>query len=186
MAVGKKLRFEVFKRDKFACVYCGRTPPAVTLEADHVHPASRGGADTMHNLVTACHECNQGKRNNPLSAKSFDEMLAHRTQELYARLEQLKAYNEAKLQEQYYLDGQCNLIADTWLYKAGKNPENGDRLSEPQATYIRSIINALPTCAILEEIDKAFNAVRPSRTTDLQWGLFRNACEIKIRGVGAF
>jgi 5-methylcytosine-specific restriction endonuclease McrA len=39
MAISKKLRFEVFKRDNFTCQYCGRETPEVILEADHVIPA---------------------------------------------------------------------------------------------------------------------------------------------------
>ena len=60
-ATGKKLRFEVFKRDGFKCCYCGRTPPAVVLECDHVIPVADGGKSTIENLVAACFGCNRGK-----------------------------------------------------------------------------------------------------------------------------
>jgi 5-methylcytosine-specific restriction endonuclease McrA len=60
IAVG--LRFTVFQRDGFRCRYCGRTPAdGALLEADHVLPRSKGGPDTLENLVTACWECNSGK-----------------------------------------------------------------------------------------------------------------------------
>jgi hypothetical protein len=62
MAVGKSLRFEVFARDSFICQYCGRRPPEVVLECDHIHPRSKGGSDEIVNLVTSCYDCNQGKR----------------------------------------------------------------------------------------------------------------------------
>jgi hypothetical protein len=61
MAVSKRLRFEIFKRDGFACRYCGRRPPEVLLEADHIHPRSSGGEDEELNLVTSCSDCNRGK-----------------------------------------------------------------------------------------------------------------------------
>ena len=32
------------------------------LEVDYVVPVSKGGGDDMGNLVTACRECNSGKR----------------------------------------------------------------------------------------------------------------------------
>lgn len=51
----KRLRFEVFKRDGFTCQYCGRTPPGVVLEVDHILPSSKGGQTTTANLLTACH-----------------------------------------------------------------------------------------------------------------------------------
>ena len=40
MSISKKIRFEVFKRDGFTCQYCGKSPPGVTLEADHIKPFS--------------------------------------------------------------------------------------------------------------------------------------------------
>lgn len=53
-AIGKKLRFEIFKRDGFACQYCGATPPGALLEIDHIHPVSSGGSNESDNLITAC------------------------------------------------------------------------------------------------------------------------------------
>lgn len=54
-------RFEVLKRDGFACRYCGRKAPEVTLHVDHVVPRAKGGSDDPSNLVAACSACNQGK-----------------------------------------------------------------------------------------------------------------------------
>jgi hypothetical protein len=68
MAISKKNRFEVFKADNFTCVYCGRTPPDVTLEVDHIIPKSKGGEDIQENLLTACFDCNRGKRDNLLTS----------------------------------------------------------------------------------------------------------------------
>lgn len=56
------LRIRILERDKFTCVYCGRRPPEVALEVDHVLARSRGGTDDATNLVTACRACNNGKR----------------------------------------------------------------------------------------------------------------------------
>ena len=64
--LSKRLRFEIFKRDQFTCRYCGRRPPDVVLEVDHIHPVSLGGLDTEDNLVTACGDCNRGKSNKKL------------------------------------------------------------------------------------------------------------------------
>lgn len=63
MAISKKTRFEVFKRDGFKCQYCGQTPPSVTLEVDHINPVSKGGEDDINNLITSCFDCNRGKSN---------------------------------------------------------------------------------------------------------------------------
>ena len=62
MSVSKRLRFKILERDQFACRYCGRMAPAVELQVDHIHPVSKGGADTMDNLVASCAACNQSKK----------------------------------------------------------------------------------------------------------------------------
>src|SRR3982750_2792816 len=82
MAVSKKLRFEVFRRDNFACRYCGRTAMAgAFLEPDHVVPSSRGGRDIAANLVTACDACNSGKSDTPLTAPPVENV----PQEIFRR-----------------------------------------------------------------------------------------------------
>jgi len=60
-AISKGIRFDVFKRDGFACQYCGRTPPDVILEIDHIQPVAKGGDNDIMNLVSACVACNRGK-----------------------------------------------------------------------------------------------------------------------------
>lgn len=60
-SIPKSMRWQVFARDRFSCRYCGRQPPDVVLEVDHVHPVVEGGKNQHHNLVTACEGCNSGK-----------------------------------------------------------------------------------------------------------------------------
>lgn len=103
MAVSKRVRFEVFKRDLFTCRYCGRRPPDVVLECDHVHPRSDGGSDEMDNLATACADCNRGKAAKGLrdTAPAVDELerlaaiqeMSERSRLL--RAEQLQAERQA-------------------------------------------------------------------------------------------
>ena len=52
-------RKEIFARDGWACVYCGRHTRDLTL--DHVMPRHRGGPHTWDNLVAACKPCNHRK-----------------------------------------------------------------------------------------------------------------------------
>lgn len=61
MAVSKRLRFEILRRDDNTCRYCGRKPPEVELTVDHVTPTALGGSDLPENLVAACKDCNAGK-----------------------------------------------------------------------------------------------------------------------------
>lgn len=58
------LRWQVFQRDGWKCVACGRqSHDGVLLHVDHVLPRSKGGKDVLANLQTLCSECNIGKGN---------------------------------------------------------------------------------------------------------------------------
>ena len=61
MAVSKRLRYEILRRDNHTCRYCGASAPDVTLRVDHVTPVALGGTDDPTNLVTSCEPCNNGK-----------------------------------------------------------------------------------------------------------------------------
>ena len=56
-----KVRMEVLRRDSSQCVCCGRKPPEVSLEVDHMIPFSKGGSNDLSNLQTLCFDCNRGK-----------------------------------------------------------------------------------------------------------------------------
>lgn len=56
-------RKNLFKRDKYTCMYCGVQPGPSELTIDHVMPKSRGGKSTWENSVLACVECNKVKAN---------------------------------------------------------------------------------------------------------------------------
>lgn len=68
MAVSKRLRFEILRRDNHSCQSCGRRAPEVQLSVDHVVPVALGGSDDPSNLTTACTECNGGKSSIPADA----------------------------------------------------------------------------------------------------------------------
>ncbi|MCX6951329.1 MAG: HNH endonuclease [Verrucomicrobia bacterium] len=68
--LSKRVRFEVFKRDRFQCLYCGATPAQKVLRVDHVVPVVEGGGNEPANLATACFDCNAGKAGVPLSKAS--------------------------------------------------------------------------------------------------------------------
>ena len=90
MAISKKLRFEVLKRDKFTCQYCHAKDDDVILEIDHIEPVSKGGSDHILNLVTACRDCNRGKSDRLLSDDSVIEKQRKQLEEAQARREQLE------------------------------------------------------------------------------------------------
>ena len=53
-------RQNVFKRDRYTCVYCGSNRRQ-DLTIDHLIPQSKGGKNTWDNLVTSCKGCNNKK-----------------------------------------------------------------------------------------------------------------------------
>ena len=54
-------RRNLFKRDHFACQYCGVQPGSAELTIDHVLPRSRNGPTNWENCVLACVSCNKRK-----------------------------------------------------------------------------------------------------------------------------
>lgn len=105
MTVSKRTRFEVLRRDDFACQYCGVKAPETGLTIDHVMPVALGGDDKPTNLVTACRECNSGKASilpeSPLVAAVGDRAAAYALGML-DRLTRLRAGVEAA--DEYCLD----------------------------------------------------------------------------------
>lgn len=89
-SLSKATRFEVFKRDSFACQYCGQKAPDVVLEVDHIQPVSKEGSNNILNLVTSCRSCNAGKSNRLLSDSSVVEKQRAQLAELQERKEQIE------------------------------------------------------------------------------------------------
>jgi HNH endonuclease len=62
LAISKRLRYEVLKRDGHRCHYCGATAAEAKLVVDAVVPEVLGGSHKdPANLLTACDPCNNGK-----------------------------------------------------------------------------------------------------------------------------
>ncbi len=58
------LRWQVFQRDQWKCVACGRNShDGAILHVDHIIPRSKGGLDVLDNFQTLCDICNIGKSN---------------------------------------------------------------------------------------------------------------------------
>lgn len=68
MAISKRLRYEILRRDDHTCRYCGGKAPDVRITIDHVVPLALGGIDEPENLVAACVDCNTGKSSVPVAA----------------------------------------------------------------------------------------------------------------------
>jgi len=60
-------RRNIFKRDRYTCVYCGKQPGTENLTIDHVVPRSKGGISSWENTVLACVDCNKRKADKTLA-----------------------------------------------------------------------------------------------------------------------
>jgi len=86
----ENLRLATLMRDGFECTQCNES--GVRLEAHHVIPKSRGGKDTITNLITLCKPCHDkvhaGKINISGGASGFQDRIAQRTMQGKAYLYQ--------------------------------------------------------------------------------------------------
>lgn len=90
IAIPKKIRFEILKRDKFTCQYCGAQAPTTLLHLDHIDPVANGGGNEITNLITACQPCNAGKSNIRLDDSSLIQKRRKQLEELEERREQIE------------------------------------------------------------------------------------------------
>ena len=63
MTISSDVRQQVRQRAKYCCEYCdvSETDTGAELTLDHFYPTSKGGSDTIDNLVYCCYKCNQYK-----------------------------------------------------------------------------------------------------------------------------
>ena len=59
----RKTRWWQQKTAPGECHFCGKIFPPKVLTMDHLVPLSRGGMSTKGNLVPACKDCNNKKKN---------------------------------------------------------------------------------------------------------------------------
>jgi translation initiation factor 2 alpha subunit (eIF-2alpha) len=145
--VSKRMRFEVFKRDSFTCQYCGKKAPEVILEVDHIEPLSKGGKTVMLNLVTACYECNRGKRNIKLSDNSVIEKQQKALQELSEKQEQLKMLLKWRSELLKIEDQELKAIKDHWTTLTGYY------FNDSGMNEIKKLLKKYGLMSILESID---------------------------------
>jgi len=188
MAVSTRTRFEVFKRDRFTCSYCGRTPPAVLLEVDHVLPRAAGGTDDVENLTTSCQDCNRGKSANLLEEGSAPTVSREAIEDLEERIDQAKAYAEL-MQTWRALEGnQLQQVIDAWAQAFGARSEEresgtwwvfGSYGTFPKTASIRQILARLPLHLILEAVEIA--AAWSDDPTERATRYFYGVCWRRIR-----
>lgn len=151
MAVTKRLRFEIFRRDNHACRYCGASAPDAKLTIDHVIPASLGGTDEPANLVTACEDCNSGKGSSSPDAPVVEDVTqdALRWAAARERAEAMLAAEREKRED--YIDR----FAAVWTAEAPAFAEIPDNA---EASITRFYEAGLPIEELLDAARVAFAA----------------------------
>lgn len=113
MALSKSKRFEIFMRDAFTCQYCGKRPPEVVLEVDHIEARANGGTDEDINLITSCFGCNRGKGKKALGTArprpDADLEFLKMQQEIVEAKRYLKAKKQRDVIEQQVIQELCTV-----------------------------------------------------------------------------
>lgn len=179
-AISTRTRFEVFKRDRFTCQYCGRTPPKVILEVDHIQPVSKGGGGDEGNLVTACFDCNRGKADGLLTEapRPLNDQIAERRE----KSAQMAAYNEFLMEERSVANQQIMELGIHWCNFCG-HPKDKFTFGKERTASVRRFLQHLPLAQIYDAIDLA-HARRPVHkpmSDQDTWKYFCGICWKMIR-----
>lgn len=126
LQLSKKTRFQIFERDKFTCQYCGKQPPQVCLEVDHIIPVSKNGTNDAENLTTSCQDCNRGKTNKLISQSPSNTNQAARCQEALEAISIAKIFAKAAKARQKTRQ----LVCDELCYLTGKNEANKSNVTQ--------------------------------------------------------
>lgn len=187
MAIGKKVRFEIFKRDKFTCQYCGRKPPEVVLNVDHVVPVSKDGSDEPHNLLTGCWDCNIGKSNNLLDR--VDVPLAVHPESIREKLDQIKAYEAAMSEHRVQNEVWVNEVMEYWATLGnGWFVKDGKRMYGYHPTIRASVLQFIKLTSkseIMDAVEIAFRKFTMAEVDEIfsrdRFKFFCGVCWRKIK-----
>lgn len=183
MAVSKRLRYEVLRRDNFTCRYCGSAAGETGLEVDHVIPASLGGEDKPANLVTACVDCNRGKSSSspdaPIVENVSDDAL--RWGAAMDRAAEIQAEERAALRE--FIAG-FDQAWKSWRFIRENDLPEDEKTEMPRPghwkTSIEHFFNAKLTPDDLVHFVEV-TMTRPNIRTDSLWRYFCGCCWNLIR-----
>lgn len=160
MSVSPRVRFEVLKRDRFVCAYCGGKAPDVLLHVDHIIPQAAGGSDDIANLITACVNCNQGKGARMLEEGVAPAINAAAIEDSRQRVEQLRQYREWQEQLDREIQANLNVVWQSWtevFNGTTTRDETGTHwrceLGYPEDRSVRRFIGQIGLGAVLDAVD---------------------------------
>ena len=170
--ISRKERFEVFKRDLFQCQYCGRAPPQVLLECDHIEPVARGGSGDRDNLITSCFDCNRGKSATPLN--DVPQSLKDRAAETLERESQVAGYQRVMCDRRLRVDADAQEVLNLFCELYGV-----EGISHADFLSIKKFIERLGVDEVLTSCEYAKSRKPFSKYEG--WKYFCGVCWGKIR-----
>lgn len=173
MAVSRRVRFEVLRRDNHQCRYCGAAAPDVPLVVDHVVPVALGGSDDPTNLVTACQDCNSGKTStNPDSALVADiDAKAAQWAQAMAIVAQRRAADRER-REQTALE-----FFDHWQ----SHRESQWKSADMAPGWENSLMTFLDAGLEVDDIKDLMVVALKTRTATDKWRYFCGCCWTRVR-----
>jgi len=177
--MSKRTRFDIFKRDDFTCQYCGRKPPTVLLQVDHIIPVSHQGKTEPENLITSCAECNIGKSANPLEQKLSPIMVSAEKEK--EKFDQIKEYQAFLTEKAEVMNAWFKGISDEWMRQTGQDPNQWQVGSEKE-NAIRRFLKRIPAEEIMDAVRITLDRMRGQK----DYQQFRYFCAVCWRKVSAF
>lgn len=156
--VGKRVRFEVLKRDGFRCRYCGANASTTLLHVDHVIPRSKGGIDAPENLVAACATCNAGKSDVRLDESRLQD--ASDAGAMLEHAEQIRAYMDAVREVEDARSDMFDLVLEHW--ESSVDPRG---MKRDVAASLPYWVGAIGLGKVLQAVDATAGGVRTSSPT---------------------
>ncbi|WNM74331.1 HNH endonuclease [Gordonia phage Thimann] len=173
MAVSKRLRYEILRRDNHTCRYCGATAPDVPLTVDHVVPVALGGADDPSNLVTACRDCNAGKTSSSPDAPVVADVAADALRWAAATEEVARRRAVERTARRANHEAFQTNSWNRWTYGRGRNH------FELPADWRQSIDQFLDAGLELDDLDELVDVAMESQSRD-PWKYFCGCCWRRI------
>ena len=183
MAVSKRLRYEVLRRDNHACRYCGAAAPDVKLTVDHVMPVALGGSDDASNLVTACVDCNAGKSSSNPDAPMVEDVVADALRWSLA-IEHVAAEKE---RDRAALDEQVREVMSEWWdrWNAATTRTIPDFPADAEESISRWLSRGLPVATLKRMAGAAIAKYlrTPSMVRPDVWPYYAGCCSSALREI---
>lgn len=149
--ISPKVRFEILKRDRFTCQYCGITAVDHLLHVDHVKPVAEGGSDDPLNLVVSCRDCNLGKGARPLDDNTFLRSQHTQLAEMEERRQQIE------MMRQWQIELERNKGAEIDVVDAALAARTNEHFSDAGRAPIRKMIKKHGLGEVLAALGEALD-----------------------------